>query len=81
MPQFTSLALQHRKRGPGIRSQLETIENALREIILQSPKIICLVVDGFDECESGPVTTEKPISFVSTLGEKSLFALISRSEN
>jgi hypothetical protein len=81
MPQFNSLALQHRKKGHGICSQLETIENALREIILQSPKIICLVVDGFDECESGPATAEKLIAFVSTLGEKNLFALISRSEN
>jgi hypothetical protein len=81
LPQFTSLALQHRKKGPGICSQLEMIENALREITLQSPKIIYLIVDGFDECESGPVTAEKLIAFVSTLGEKSLFAIISRPEN
>jgi hypothetical protein len=81
MPQFTGLALSHRKDGPRIRSHLETIKDALREIIAQSPKIICLVVDGFDECESGVVASEKLIAFVSTLGEKTLFALISGSEN
>jgi hypothetical protein len=81
MPQFTDLALQHRKKGAGIRSQLEPVKDALREIIVQSPKIICLVLDGLDECESGPASAEKVMAFVSALGEKSLFAVISRPEN
>jgi len=81
MPQFISLALQHRKKGPGIRSQLEMIKDALREVISQSPKTIYLIVDGFDESESGPASAEKLIEFVSTLGERTLFALISRPEN
>ena len=81
MPQFANLALQHRQKGPGIFSHLEVIENALREVILLSPKITCLVVDGIDECESAPTTVEKLLAFVSTLGENILFALISRPEN
>jgi hypothetical protein len=81
MPQFTDLALQHRKEGAGIRSQLEPVKDAFRDIIVQSPKIVCLVLDGLDECESGPASAEKVMAFVSALGEKSLFAVISRPEN
>ena len=81
MPQFCTLALKYRLHGPGIRSQLEMIKDALREIIMRSSKPVYFIVDGFDECESGPISAEKLITFMSTLGGKNFFALTSRPES
>ncbi|KAF2807886.1 HET-domain-containing protein [Mytilinidion resinicola] len=79
MPEFTQCALQHQKKGPGIRGQHEPVKNALGDIISRSTKIICLIVDGLDECE--PASADKLIHFVSTMGQNCLFAIISRPEN
>lgn len=81
MPELTRTALRHHSGGPGIRGQLAPVKNALKEIFSQSSKTIFLIVDGLDECESGATSAEKLVNFVSTLGEKSQLAVISRPEN
>lgn len=81
MPEYTELALQHRKKSLGIHTPLDPVKDAMGEIISKCNKSIYLVVDGFDECESGPASMDKLMAFLPTLGQKTLFAIASRPEN
>jgi hypothetical protein len=81
LPEYRQLVLQHKQRGPAIRTLLEAVKGALKEIASKTMQHIFLVVDGFDECESGPLSAEKLLMFVSALGDNISLALTSRPES
>lgn len=80
-PQFTDTVLRHRTKGSGMRSQDSNIKIALEEVLAAAPSRIFFIVDGLDECESVPEVSRKLERFVTTVGRRHSFLVVSRNKN
>jgi hypothetical protein len=81
MPHFTKFALANYLNDREIRSGMELVMDTLQRIISQCETTIYLVLDGLDECQSGPTSADKLMEFAANLGPNARLVIVSRPEN